>query len=251
MRALSTLALAAVLFGCDSAGPEGPPAVIAPAAFAVDLRAFPDANGRVAAGENVKAAAGRVGVVSAIIGLHLALPERATEAATRVDPVEQDGVFVWDTTVDVFGNGVQIRLLGDPDGDRVGWTLTTENLSDDAEDGPFTYYTAETALDGRDGTWRLFHPDVEGPVLAASFEADDTPEVTFTVPDGRPQAGTVVRYESDGNVRTFDLTTAAGARSLVRWDAETRAGSIEASDYNGGARACWNERLEDVDCAEV
>ena len=248
---LPLLALALALAACDSAGPDGAPDVIAPAAFAVDLDAFPDDGARVAAGRNFLTAAGRVGVVSTIVGLNLVLPERATRAATRVSPVEEDGQFVWDTQVDVFSNDVQIRLVGDPDGDRVGWTLTTENRSDDVEDGPFTYYTAETTLDGREGSWRLFNPDVDGPILTAEFEIDGTPEITFAVPQGRPQAGATVRYETDGDVQTFEFEAADGTETLVRWNTETGAGSIEAEDYDGGARACWNEDFEDVACDEI
>lgn len=254
MRTPTTLAaLALLLAACDSSGPDGAPDVIAPAAFSVDLDAFPDDGARVGAEGNFLTAAGRVGVVSGIVGLNLVLPERATRAATRVSP-EPDSTgdaFVWDTTVDVFDNDVQIRLIGDPDDGQVDWTLTTENLSDDAEDGPFTYYTAETSFSGREGSWRLFNPDVDGPVLTAEFDVDDTPEITFAVPAGRPQAGATVRYETDGDVQTFDFESADGVGTLVRWNTETLAGWIEAEDVNGGDRACWNESLDNVDCDEV
>jgi hypothetical protein len=246
-------ALALVLAACDSSGPDGAPDVIAPAAFSVDLDAFPDDGARVGAEATFLTAAGRVGVVSGIVGLNLVLPERATRAATRVapEPDSTGDAFLWDTTVDVFDNDVQIRLTGDPDGGQVDWTLMTENLSDDAEDGPFTYYTAETSFDGREGSWRLFNPDADGPVLTATFDVDDTPEITFAVPEGRPQAGATVRYETDGDVQTFEFEDASGTETLVRWNTVTRAGSIEADDVDGGDRACWDEDLDDVACDEI
>lgn len=245
------LLFALALAGCDAAGPDDrPPAVIAPAAFAVDLGAFPDDGARVAAGANYLTSAARVGVVSAVVGANLVLPEQATRAAagSRPDSSSGDGVFVWDATVDVFQNDVRIRLTADVDGDDVGWALTTENESDGLDDGPFTYYTAETSFDGREGTWRLFNPGVESPVLTATFDVDDSPEVTFAVPEGRDQAGARVRYETDGTRRTFDFVDARWGRSLVVWDLVTGAGSVTADDYNGGERACWDGDLDDVAC---
>ena len=250
-RPALALLLAGALVGCDASGPDAaaPPAVIAPAAFSVDLDAFPDRAAGVTAGAssvgaNYRTSAARVGIVSAIVGASLALPERATRAATRVEPVVTDGAFLWDTNVDVFGRDVEVRLTGDPNGDAVDWRLTTALEGDER----FTYYTAETTADGRTGTWRLFNPDEDGPVLAASFDADDTPEITFSVPEGNERAGARVRYQADGDELTFDLVTADGDRALVVWDRETGAGSIVADDYNGGERACWDADLDDTDC---
>ena len=249
-RPALALLLVAALAGCDASGPDdGPPDVIAPAAFSVDLDAFPDeasadAAGASAVGANYATSAARVGIVSAILGANLALPERATRAATRVEPTVTDGAYLWDTNVDVFGRDVEVRLAGDPDGDRVAWRLTTALEGDDR----FTYYTAETTASGQAGSWRLFNPDADGPVLAASFDVDETPEITFTVPPGNDQAGARVRYEADGDALTFDFTDAAGDRALVVWDRATGAGSITADDYNGGERACWDADRDDTDC---
>ena len=245
-RPALALAAAVALAGCDASGPDadGPPAVIAPAAFSVDLDAFPSDDARVAAGANYLTSAARVGIVSAVVGANLVLPERATRAATRVEPTQTDGVFLWDTNVDVFDEDVEIRLTGDPTGSRVDWTLTTAVEGDER----FTYYTAETTPSGRAGSWRLFNPDEDGPVLTAAFDVDGTPEITFTVPEGNDRAGARVRYETDGDRQTFDFTSADGDRALVVWDTATGAGSITADDYNGGERACWDEDLDDVDC---
>ena len=90
------------------------------------------------------------------------------------------------------------------------------------------------------------------PVLfAAGFEVDGTLEVTFTIPEGRANAGASVRYGSDGGLRLFDFTDGQGVRTVVRWDAETRVGSIEAGDFRRGARVCWNADLEDAACESV
>ena len=251
MRTPLVLVAAALvgLAGCDSAS-DGSPEVISPAAFTFDAGAFPDESSRTAtaAGQNFRVAALRVGVVSAIVGANLILPEAATRAATRVEPERnEDGSLVYSTVVDVLGSPTEIRLTGVPRGGDVDWTLTT------APDGfeRFTFYTATTTFNGRSGTWSLFNPDVDGSVLGAEFEIDETPEVTFIVPEGRDNAGTSVLYETDGDVRTFDFVGTDGTRSLVVWNTQTNAGSIEASDFRGGARVCWDASLQDVACESV
>ncbi len=237
-----------VLAGCDASDGEAdtptPPAV---AAFQLDAGAFPDDGARVAAGANFVHAAARVGIVSTVVGLHLVLPAAATEAVTADAPTVSAGVWTWEAMTAVAGTPVDLRLEGTPEGSSIDWRLVVTGPEGD----PFTYYTATTGLDGETGTWRLFAPDADGPVLTASFDVQDLDarELTFRVPTGRDHGGSSVRYATDGDVRTFDWTDGpAGTRALVVWDEATRAGSITADAYNGGARACWDESLDDVAC---
>lgn len=246
---LSLALLVGFLAGCDSSTPSGPdaaPVVLAPAAFTIPTDAFPPAAAATAVGQNYVTAAARVAIVTGIVGLNLVVPKAATDAATRVTPTVENGTFVWSTSVDVLGRPVAILLFGTPRSSEVEWRLTT------AADGdaPFTLYTATTSLDGRDGTWTLFNPNVSGAVATADFEVDATPEITFRVAPGRDGAGNSVRYEGDGDERTFDFFDAQqDVRSLVRWDQTGRTGSITATDYNGGARACWDAQLNDTPCS--
>ena len=247
--AAAALVLAAVsLSACDTAASgDAAPDVIAPAAFDLGADAFPDAK---ATGANFANAAVRVGVVSTVIGLHLVLPSAATHAATRAEPfVTDDGVWVWETTVDVLGTPVDIRLEGEPRGRETGWRLSTAS----GDEAPFTLYTARTRLDGRAGTWALFSREADGPVLRAEFDTtSDRGEVTFSVPEGRDNGGSSVLYESEGPARVFDwLDLPEDDRALIEWDAETGAGSIEADTYREGERACWDASLADAACAAV
>lgn len=247
---LAAIAALLVLAGCDASEPgtaDGAPALIAPAAFTLDTEAFPDANARVGAGAHFVNAAARVGLVSTVVGLRLVLPKAATAAATRDQPTVADGEWVWQSTVDVFGTSVDLRLKATPDGSTVRWRLVS--TADDGE--PFTYYTATTSLDGQTGSWRLFSPDAAGAVLTADFDVRGAEggEVTFAVPNGLENGGSSVRYVTDGDDLTFDwLDQPEADRALIEWDRATRAGSITADTYNGGARACWNAALEDVAC---
>ena len=62
-------------------------------------------------------------------------------------------------------------------------------------------------------------------------------------------AGDSVRYEAENAQRVFLWTQATeGQEHLVIWNAVTRAGSITATNYNDGQKACWNENLDHDDC---
>lgn len=256
-RSLTTLlAIPLILAGCDSVAPgtdEAPPPP-PPSAFALDADlAAPSA--RRAAGSNFLHAAGRYGVVSVVVGANLAIPAAVTAAATSAEPTVEDGTWIWERTTTVQNADVTFRLEGTPEGREVDWRMRitsvdggTGQIADD-----FDLYTATTSLDGTLGSWALSYVLDGGPtrVLTADFEvrAEDDREVTFRVPDGREAGGSSVLYRVDGDARIFDWTAQPGdVRTRVEWDSATRVGFLEADDYNDGARACWDESLNDTAC---
>jgi hypothetical protein len=65
-------------------------------------------------------------------------------------------------------------------------------------------------------------------------------------PDAR---GSSVLYGRNGNARLFDWhQEPEDFDHLVEWNAATHVGSITASNYNGGVRACWDENLQNTEC---
>lgn len=249
----SLLAAAALLLAaCDTTetspatAPTPPPA----AAFTFDTSSFPD-DARAASGPHFANAALRVGIVTGVIGIHLALPHLATDAVASVTPTVENGVWLWNALRVVNGQPIRLRLSGTPAGQTVAWRMETAGGTD-----PFaTFYTGTTALDGRSGSWRLFYPDApEGAsdgVLSATFNVptDTRRTLGFAIPDGRDGAGSEVDYVADGDSRRFDWTRQPeGIRTVVAWNEPTGAGWIEADDYNGGGRACWDSDRQDSPC---
>lgn len=265
MNAFRLLLLGACVFGlsftgCDSADPganDGQPALISPDAFAFADADFPDVQGRgIEVGANFSNAALRVGVVNLAVGLNLLIPHLATQAALNADAEIESGTWVWSNMVRVDQEDVTFALSGTPDGNGVDWSMritTASPISGEVFED-FEIYTAQTAFDGRSGSWQLYH-EVEGErkrVLEASFDVDseDERQLTFSVPAGfGERGGDAVVYSVDGDARAFDWTQVAeNFEHYIEWDAVSFAGSIEATNYNGGERACWNAGFEDVPC---
>jgi hypothetical protein len=83
-----------------------------------------------------------------------------------------------------------------------------------------------------------------------NYAGDASHEVRFHVPETADEhGGDYVLYVKDNDLRRFLWQQAAeGIDHDVRWNEVTKTGSIEATNFNGGAEACWDETFEDVDC---
>jgi hypothetical protein len=270
---IGLILLAITATGCDSTEThttDGPPAVLSPDAFELNTELFSNQNPGSAsatkAGEyaHFTYAALRVWPVSLLIKTKLVMPSTLTATALQAEPVLQDGTWVWDSRVNSQDQDLTFRLEGTPDGDSVRWSMFV--TAPDADRGRaldnFELYTARTAMDGSSGAWSLYrHLDGERThVLDADFTvtSDTEKEITFSVPE-TVEVNVIgsVRYAIDGTQRTFEWTrvgrigTAEDTFSIVivaTWDAETKAGSIVAPNYNGGEPACWDESFLNVAC---
>jgi hypothetical protein len=244
------------LAGCDSGANNGAePPVLAPGAFQYDPT-FPEAAG--GGGANWTNAALRVGVVTLAVGAHLFIPAAATSAATQDEPTVVDGTWIWENTVPINNVPVTFRLEGTPAGQEITWRMliSANQAIDGAIYDEFELYDATTTLDGRTGDWRLYYliEDVRTHVLSADFDVDSeqVADVTYSIPDTNPNTGargSTVLYARDGEARTFDWhQEPEDFDHLVQWSAATNAGSLTATNYNGGERACWDASLADVPC---
>lgn len=263
MRAL-LLSAALVLAACDTTGPAPPAGDPTPppaSVFTLDP-SFPSdaASGGDASllGEHFVQAAARVGIVSSVIGVWLAIPAAVTDAATDVEPVVESGTWIWENAVPVHGTTFSLRLEGTPEGSSVDWAMfvSADRPVNGQTYDDFALYTATTSLDGREGTWRLFAFD--GGTRTRVLDADYTvtsatvSEITYTIPDTNPNAaarGSSVRYAANGPDRLFDWhQEPEDFDHLVGWSAAARGGFLEATNYNGGLRACWDAQLDDAPC---
>lgn len=245
--------------GCDSADngeAADPPAVVPEEAFTMQTDLFDQGESkRTAVGTHFTAAALRVWPVSVVINANLIIPAAVTGAALQEEPTIEEGTWIWSSTTMANGQEVSFTLSGTPDGSQVDWTMhITKTTASGTEE--FDLFTAETALDGSSGTWQLYYP-IKGEqtnVLNAEFTvtSESEKEITFRIPETAGEhAGDSVRYEHDGDQRTFVWTQVAeGLEHRVTWNATTHAGSITATNYQEGEQACWDANLNNTSCTE-
>jgi len=263
-RTLTLFALTAALVfaGCDSSGSntEDAPQPIEPAAFEVDTESYPttqSADAAAKAGTHVLAGVTTVSALTFAVEANLALPKLVTAAALQADPVIESGTWVWESTAQTDSSNATFRLEGTPDGEDVVWEMFVSATGPTGGLQNFSLYTGRSSFDGTNGSWSLFYP-IDGArsnVLDASFTVDSetTKSITFEVADGAERdAGDTIRYARDGDSRTVEYVQVEPvSETTVSWDAITKAGFIQSTDYNGNEKSCWSPEpeLDNVPCS--
>lgn len=260
IRLAPTLVLLLVfVVGCDTVTQQEakPPTLIPAQAFTVQAELFDDQEQSDETGIDTHAmiAQLRVWPVTTALAEHLTLPAAVTEAALEQEPATEDDAWVWTATTATEEGEVEFVLSGTFRDDHVDWSMhVTETTSD--RDSTFLLYTAKTAPDGSAGSWRLYAPDDDTTqhVLGAEFEVEkkEEKEIVFQVPETASEhAGDEVVYVQEGDERSFQWVQVGDQREhTIVWDAETHAGSIAATNYNDGEKACWDEALQNEECSD-
>ena len=161
---------------------------------------------RTATGANYLNAAARVGVVSTVVGLNIALPVEATRRVTRGEPTVEDGVWTWDPHDRRAGHTRRPRV----DGPR---RRLRDRLAPDVA-APGRRRRAVHLLHGHDrrhGQARLVAP-VRSPTPTALSSKPTSTSATWTTarsrsacPTARDRAGSTVLYRTDDGEQTFDF----------------------------------------------
>lgn len=250
-------ALGISLVGCDSAGIDenDPPQVVSPAAFEVET--FSQSANKSAAGAHLTAAVRRYVPVSVTLGAaYLLVPKAITEVATQEDAELIDGAWVWSATPGDGMAQITFTLSARPEGSEIDWSMVISGYNAyTGQVDDFELYNAATSGDGKSGSWNLFYKIDGEPVnvLDADFliESETEKQITFSVPNDAPEhAGYEVRYERDGDVRTFYWSQPdTGDEHTLTWNPETGLGSIESTNYRDGARYCWDSEGNDAGCS--
>lgn len=256
--------IAAFLFvsfsACDSSNPdEDPPAVMPEAVFALPVDLFDQSASKTSSppGINFTAAALRVWPVSAIIGANLIIPSLTTIQALDTTPVFEDNAWVWKATTTAEGVTVDFNLSATRNGATTLWSMKISSSSqlDGQTLDNFELFTAETSNSSTAGSWKLYYL-INGSstnVLDASYThtSDTEKSITFSIPQTAAEnAGDSVEYGENGSTRTFVWRQVAeNITHDVTWDHNTAAGSISATNFNGGTMGCWDETLADTACS--
>jgi hypothetical protein len=248
---LIVAALLLPISACDNAGSneDEVPAVIPPDMFQVGTDLF-SGNPKGAAGINFAAGALRVWPVSLIVTAHMILPAAVTAAAVSTTPVFEDGAWKWVASTTNGAQSVQFTLLATPTNPGHDWSMRVSYNDRGTIIDDFELYSGHTENNGTEGDWSLNYliAGTSTNVLNAVFNKDSETDKTLTL---SIPSGDSVTYVEDGNFRSFEwFQSEASLTHLVEWNHVTGAGSITATNFNGGVEACWDEFQDDVACSQ-
>ena len=262
-----TLILCTVLAfsGCDTVDPVSTtpesPVVIPEDAFTLDLNVFAEETAATEAGKSNAAitnwlnAAIRAGVATHVTHAILDVPFKLTRAIQHVPPVFVDGAFVWAADSLIDGQLHAIYLEARVIDNYVDWEMQVTGVMEETGVSfeNFVLYTARTYTDAMEGNFQIYFPVETGSqmVMDGSYEKVDTTGKTleFTIPaEVEDIGGASAFFNQSGEQITLELVDPSGGTHLMEWSRRTHAGSLTASDYNNGERACWNESLQNVEC---
>ena len=243
--------------GGDSVGPEGDPPVLPDAESMVfDIETFPTGTPAAVAGPartshntHHAVAAVTVGITNLVVAAHLIVPVATWRAARRQIPTLEEGRWHWRFEANALAATYSGDLAGFvEDGDAVFEMRISSSVGGLNN---FLWYTGRAPIGGTTGEWLFYDPqDPPTAVGRVDWSHPGTAvwTLTFTALTG-PNAGDTLTYDVDGTSRTMTYFDAsASVTSEIQWDAIARDGYIEAPNYNGGARACWDGTLTNIAC---
>lgn len=266
IRNISALLLFLFVFAaCDTVDPkpadQEAPAVIPEAAFAMNFELFEreqPANKGNANFTNWLNAVVRAGVAVQITHTITHVPFALTKAIQQVPPVYNEGAYVWAADTLVDGQLHAIQLKARTFDSYVDWEM---KVTGEVEEtgvilDNFVLYTARTYTNATEGTFQIYFPIETGSqqVMDGSYMVTEDMEhsISFTIPrDVEEIGGSSAVFSHKDDQVTLDLTGPLGGEHLIEWNEITGEGSLTATDYNNGEKACWDETLRNAECTEI
>ncbi|MBU1699205.1 MAG: hypothetical protein KJ970_07975 [Candidatus Eisenbacteria bacterium] len=201
-------------------------------------------------------AAIRVAILNLVVAEVVVPPSVAFFAALHTIPSYiGDNTFMWVYTW--FENPhheIEIRLRGTLLDDEIDWEM---QISDDQANPPLdqaTWFSGRSHIVEDRGYWILNNLEngEAAPAIRIDWkvEAEDQKELSLEVIEaGNEIFGDTLSYLQEGVIVTVAFYDASeNVTADMTWNEETGAGSLQAPDYNGGERACWDENLIDAEC---
>lgn len=246
----------------SSSAPPPPPTVPPPASMTADLTLFtsggstPKTGHTIQAGANFLNAAVRATIINAVVIAGLSVPVAVFAlAASQTPTLGNDGKFHWQYSATVGGNAYTADLTGwvDVAKQQSVWEMRISATNPPLE--KFLWYKGRARLDNSSGYWDFYDPhqpssSVETIHLDWTYTSNTNASLAFeVVKDGVPEKGDELEYDLLGEIITIVYRDVSASQTLeISWNYSTHPGYLIAPDYNNGAKACWDENLNDVAC---
>lgn len=254
--------------GCNSSStnveetpPELPPSVVMEADFSLFSGNNPEANTLIDANntENPYShflnASTRALFLNGAINANLFLPASILTAAQALEPVlNEDDEWEWNFSVSGNSQTFSVTLVGDQQGSgQTVWSVFVSNSLLNLNDE--LLLEGISSSNGISGSWtinRLAGFGITERHLELDWEFDSISDYSvdlefLQILDVVPVQS--IRTERDGaEKRTISRDTDDDLRADIRWNTETKEGSLVSPEYNNGDRACWDGLFMNTEC---
>lgn len=174
-------------------------------------------------------------------------------AINSVPQKQDDGSYLWTYIFVDQSIEYSVFLFGTPHPSTVEWRMEVSSNDPAMLLNHFVWFSGESKNDDTGGYWQFFEPiDQTNGVQSARIDFVNGPHVdtlTLTVNGSG--------YENEGDALTFTDSRTTGSieyydaseslTSSIIWHANG-TGSLTAPDYNGGAKACWDNEQRNIAC---
>ena len=184
-----------------------------------------------------------------------ALPVQILAGATENTPqYNGDGEWEWTYSASGPNGSFSVSLFATLQVDHVSWDFYISAANSQQNFDDVLLLTGTSALDGSEGTWNIYNPGTGNVITSSEWEVgDSSASVTMSVyEDGLNIPVAVISYSQVGITKrvTFE-NNEDNTLITIEWNTETKAGYIEAPDFNGGVRACWDSSFQDTACTAI
>jgi hypothetical protein len=194
-------------------------------------------------------------------------PIGAFAAAIHSVPQHQaDGSWLWTYIFVEGGIDYGIFLYGKVVDDHVEWRMEVSSTDPAFTLDHFVWLDGHSQRDDRFGYWQFYKPVPPAPASARLYMASMTPGVPSVRVDwqrngpgdrsltvvvnevGSPDEGDALAFHKAPAEHTLDVHDEGLQEDHnVTWYPDG-SGSLTVPNYNGGQKACWDTRQEDVAC---
>ncbi len=251
--------LLVVTTSCQKEETEKAPVLPPESSFVMDFSDF--MNTKTVSTQNTQInrtlAVAHVAVWNTVIFVNLAVPVATfTEAFNHEPQFQGNGSWKWSYSVNVGVNQYTADLVGTISGANVNWEMFVSKSGNNGFSN-FLWYTGESSLDGKSGTWTLNREQSNpSPYIGIEWykNSDEDFGITYTniIPSDSENGG----YISHGRDNNLDLNAFyeifnKGQNNLVeiKWDVTSKEGKIKDPKFYGNDQFhCWATNGFDVVC---
>lgn len=244
------------LFSCSNKEKSEPPQIPSSSTMKVDVSEMESVSHKSAAKlaeSNFNTALIAAGVAKVILEANLAIP-RALISVAQDQTAEaiNDSEFEWSYSSAAGGQNYSVRLVATVESSQeVNWNFFVSSSAAGIEDQLF--FSGTSNFDGTMGTWTYYDLQSGIETSHVSWEVgDNTTSVELEVrSDRNNNRGDTISYNYDGTLKTVVFYDASDDQtSTISYNTETLAGFIISANFNGGAKSCWDENLNNTTCTE-